>query len=121
MKVLAAKETGTPVTMLGQASFMYIRHGDIFLVAVTKQNSNVSLVFQFLYDLVEVFKAYFGGKFNEESIQNNFVLIYELLDETMDHGYPQIVAPNVLAEFIKVGKLKVDPRKLNSTDNPLDA
>jgi len=55
---------------------------------------------------VGVFKAYFGGKFNEESIRNNFVLIYELLDETMDHGYPQITAVNILTEYIKNGDVK---------------
>jgi hypothetical protein len=31
---------------------------------------------------VALFKAYFGGAFDEDSIRNNFVLIYELLDGT---------------------------------------
>jgi hypothetical protein len=29
---------------------------------------------------VGLFKAYFGGQFDEDAIRNNFVLIYELLD-----------------------------------------
>lgn len=29
---------------------------------------------------VHLFKSYFGGAFDEDSIRNNFVLIYELLD-----------------------------------------
>lgn len=37
-----------------------------------------------------LFKSYFGGEFSEQSIKNNFVLIYELLDETLDYGYPQV-------------------------------
>jgi len=40
---------------------------------------------QFLFKLVPLFRAYFGGKFDESSIRNNFVLIYELLDGT--HTY----------------------------------
>ena len=34
-------------------------------------------------------REYFGV-LEEESIRDNFVLIYELLDEVMDFGYPQI-------------------------------
>ena len=40
--------------------------------------------------VVTLFKSYFGGEFSEQSIKNNFVLIYELLDETLDYGYPQV-------------------------------
>ena len=36
-------------------------------------------------------------------MRNNFVLVYELLDETMDHGYPQITAVNILSSYIKEG------------------
>ena len=43
-------------------------------------NANATLVLQFLYTLVNIFKSYFGGLFDEDAIKNNFVLIYELLD-----------------------------------------
>ena len=33
-----------------------------------------------MHQEVALFKSYFGGAFDEDSIQNNFVLIYELLD-----------------------------------------
>ena len=48
-------------------------------MAVTKGNANAALVFEFLYRLVGLGKAYFG-KFDEEAVKNNFVLVYELLD-----------------------------------------
>ncbi len=41
--------------------------------------------------VVRLFKSYFGGEFTEQSIKSNFVLIYELLDETLDYGYPQVM------------------------------
>ena len=37
-----------------------------------------------------------GPLISEESIQDNFVLIYELLDECVDFGYPQITLSSVL-------------------------
>ena len=39
--------------------------------------------------IVTLFKSYFGGEFSEQSIKNNFVLIYELMDEILDFGFPQ--------------------------------
>lgn len=46
---------------------------------MTKSNANAALVFEFLYRLIALGKSYFG-KFDEEAVKNNFVLIYELLD-----------------------------------------
>ena len=37
-----------------------------------------------------MFKEYFR-ELEEESIRDNFVVIYELLDEMMDFGYPQVL------------------------------
>jgi AP-1 complex subunit mu len=38
---------------------------------------------------LQVFSEYFK-ELEEESIRDNFVIIYELLDELMDFGYPQV-------------------------------
>lgn len=38
-------------------------------------------MFEFLYRLIALGKGYFG-KFDEEAVKNNFVLVYELLDGT---------------------------------------
>lgn len=51
-------------------------------------------------------KEYFGS-LEEESIRDNFVLVYELLDEIMDHGYPQIAEVKVLKEYITQGAHKL--------------
>jgi len=131
LEVIVAKNVGVPVIHLDNSSFMYTRQGlvfsplpcplsgifpgDLYIVAVTKSNSNCTLVFQFLYKLVEVFKAYFGGVFEENSVRENFVLIYELLDETMDHGYPQITAVNLLTGYIKIGNVQ-DVKITTATD-----
>ena len=36
----------------------------------------------------------------EESIRDNFVICYELLDELVDFGYPQTTDAKILQEFI---------------------
>lgn len=45
----------------------------------------------------QVFCEYFK-ELEEESIRDNFVIIYELLDELMDFGYPQTTDSKILQE-----------------------
>jgi AP-2 complex subunit mu-1 len=39
---------------------------------------------------VDLFRSYFEGALDEGSVKRNFTLIYELLDEVMDFGFPQV-------------------------------
>jgi hypothetical protein len=49
---------------------------------------------------VEVFTEYFK-ELEEESIRDNFVVIYELLDEMMDFGHPQTTESKILQESVE--------------------
>lgn len=107
------------------------------MVATSKKNASVSLVFSFLYKIVQVgsqpfspyvwsgldhwvcrnnklssilavttnfcclqvFSEYFK-ELEEESIRDNFVIIYELMDELMDFGYPQTTDSKILQEWV---------------------
>ncbi len=40
------------------------------------------------------------GLLSEEAVRKNFVLVYELLDEVVDYGYPQNSSSEALKEFI---------------------
>lgn len=48
----------------------------------------------------KVLRDYFN-ELEEESIKDNFVITYELLDEMMDNGYPQTTEVKILREYIK--------------------
>jgi AP-1 complex subunit mu len=79
----------------------FIAYNDIYITCVAERSANLITIFVFLHKLISLFKTYFDS-FEEESLRDNFVLIYELLDEAMDNGYPQITEPGVLKKFIKV-------------------
>jgi len=79
IQVISNVNVRSPILTLGSTTFSHIRHENIYLVAVTKSNANAALVFEFLERLRGLGKAYFG-KFDEEAVKNNFVLVYELLD-----------------------------------------
>uniref|UniRef100_A0A8C2XDS7 Adaptor related protein complex 2 subunit mu 1a n=1 Tax=Cyclopterus lumpus TaxID=8103 RepID=A0A8C2XDS7_CYCLU len=78
----ARQQVRSPVTNIARTSFFHVKRSNIWLAAVTKQNVNAAMVFEFLYKMCDVMTAYFG-KISEENIKNNFVLIYELLDALM--------------------------------------
>ena len=61
--------------------------------------------------MVEILIDYFN-QLEEESIRDNFVLIYELLDEVCDHGYPQTTETKILKEYIKTesNRFKIDKK-----------
>ena len=46
-----------------------------------------------------MFKSYFT-ELEEESVRDNFVIIYELLDEVMDFGHPQTTDSKILQQYI---------------------
>mmetsp|Transcript_29512 Transcript_29512/g.95842 ORF Transcript_29512/g.95842 Transcript_29512/m.95842 type:complete len:434 (+) Transcript_29512:137-1438(+) len=99
-QVIASKEAGRlPVKVLDHTAFMFIKHGNMYAVAVSSGNAQAALAFQFLHELIKVLKSYFGD-FTEESVRNNFILIYELLDEVLDYGYPQNTSDDVLKMYI---------------------
>lgn len=79
IQVISNPQVRSPILTLGSTTFSHVKHENIYLVAVTKSNANAALVFEFLYRLIVLGKSYFG-KFDEEAVKNNFVLIYELLD-----------------------------------------
>lgn len=141
------------------ASLSNLQHNNVYILALTTKNSNVTAILVFLERLVEVrrqqlavhaacveppglasglslpprycvpslytpaphpaaalpalpnnclqiMREYFGV-LEEESIRDNFVLVYELLDEVCDHGYPQITEVKVLKEYITQGANKL--------------
>jgi AP-2 complex subunit mu-1 len=79
IQVISNAQVRSPILTLGSTTFSHVKHENIYLVAITKSNANAALVFEFLYRLIQLGRGYFG-KFDEEAVKNNFVLVYELLD-----------------------------------------
>lgn len=82
IQVISNAQVRSPILTLGSTTFSHVKHENIYLVAVTRSNANAALVFEFLYRFSALGRGYFG-KFDEDAVKNNFVLIYELLDGTI--------------------------------------
>jgi len=96
-----------PVVEEDGVSYIYVKYNNLYLLAITERNANSTMVLMYLYKLIEVFKEYFK-EIEEESIRDNFVVIYELMDEMMDFGYPQTTDAKILQEYITQQGYKLD-------------
>ena len=115
-KVLELEENNMkPLFTINDVHYCWIRHKNIYLVAVSKRNPDICMIFFFLHRLVDLLIGYFN-QLEEESIRDNFVLIYELLDEVVDHGYPQNTDAKLLKEYIKTSSYRLAFRKKVSTE-----
>jgi len=97
--IASPSQSPSPLITIGSTTFFHTRHNNLWLVSVTKNNANAPLVFDFMYKFISIARSYFG-KVDEESIKNNFVLIYELLDEILDFGIPQNSESETLKMYI---------------------
>jgi AP-1 complex subunit mu len=117
--ILDIEEEGQQVTPCFSSqgiNYMHIRHSNLYrellwlqscnsikyfifvtVLALSKRNSNAAEIILFLHRLTQVLVEYFK-ELEEESIRDNFVIIYELMDEMMDFGYPQTTESKILQE-----------------------
>ncbi|GFP80371.1 ap-3 complex subunit mu [Phtheirospermum japonicum] len=78
--------------------FQVVREGITFL-ACTQVEMPPLMAIEFLCRVADVLSDYLDG-LNEDLIKDNFVIVYELLDEMIDNGYPLTTEPNILREMI---------------------
>eukprot|EP00755_Sulcionema_specki_P007271 Sspe_Gene.5515::Locus_1822_Transcript_3_3_Confidence_0.714_Length_1564::g.5515::m.5515/K12393/AP1M; AP-1 complex subunit mu len=103
-----------PVFEVNGLTFAWVLHNNLYFVLVSKINCNASMLIVYLHKLLEVLQEYMENV-TEESIRDNFVVVYELLDEMMDFGYPQFTESKILTSFITQESHRL--RLLNDDDD----
>ncbi|KAJ4954962.1 hypothetical protein NE237_011745 [Protea cynaroides] len=78
--------------------FQIVREGVTFL-ACTQVEMPPLMGIEFLCRVADVLVDYLGG-LNEDLIKDNFVIVYELLEEMIDNGFPLTTEPNILRDMI---------------------
>lgn len=96
-----------PVVYDDGVTYMFIQYNNVYVMMASRQNCNAASLLLFLHRVVDVFKHYFE-ELEEESLRDNFVVVYELLDEIMDFGYPQYAEAKILSEFIKTDAYRME-------------
>ncbi|KAJ7133334.1 clathrin adaptor mu subunit [Mycena epipterygia] len=89
----------TPCFSSNGVNYTHVRHSNLYLLALSRRNSNAAEMIVFLDRFIQVLIEYFK-ELEEESIRDNFVVIYELMDEMIDFGVPQTTESKMLQEYI---------------------
>ena len=86
-------DNASPLIKTEECTFAYIKHSNVYIVATTRKNSNIVMLFTLLHRICQAMQEYFK-EVGEESIRDNFVIgYYELMDE--------LIAFGILQEYIR--------------------
>lgn len=88
-----------PVIATPKYCLIHIKRQDLYFLAVLQQETSPLLILEWLNRVAETLHEYLGV-LSEESVKDNFVTVYQLLDEMMDGGHVMTVESNILQELI---------------------
>eukprot|EP00917_Polyrhabdina_sp_WS-2016_P030013 GHVP01063941.1.p1 GENE.GHVP01063941.1~~GHVP01063941.1.p1 ORF type:complete len:416 (-),score=52.18 GHVP01063941.1:718-1965(-) len=102
MKVIAAKEAAElPIQSLSSIQYCHVMKDEIVFGAATKTNINVAMVASYLGTFLELFMSLVGvTSISESIVRTHLCLILEMLDETLDAGYPQVMDKELLKKLL---------------------
>jgi len=97
-----------PIITTPKYTLCHIQRNGLFFLTIIATETQPLLVFEFLHRVCDVFGQYFEPRWSEQQIRDNFVIVYQLIDEMMDNGIPFSTEPNALMEMIPPsGKIKI--------------
>ncbi|KAH8878221.1 AP-3 complex subunit mu-1 [Schistosoma japonicum] len=89
-----------PVLETPSNSLIHILRNNLYFLAVCANEISPLLVIEFLDCVNSIIEDYFGLA-TETSVKENVVLIYEILDEMLDGGFPLATESNILKEIVR--------------------
>ena len=93
------EEIAPPLFNIDGINFIYVKTDDLYIVISTLDNASPNYYLEVLDRIIKVINDHIGI-LNEETIRKNFVLIYEIIDEMIDFGYPQLSENEQVKEFV---------------------
>ncbi|XP_063244156.1 AP-3 complex subunit mu-1 isoform X1 [Bacillus rossius redtenbacheri] len=97
---VGSPEDMPPVIATPHHYLISIHRCSMFFVAVCMTEVPPLFVIEFLHRVVDTFEDYFS-ECTESIIKEHYVVVYELLDEMLDNGFPLATESNILKELIK--------------------
>ncbi|KAJ8676234.1 hypothetical protein QAD02_012020 [Eretmocerus hayati] len=97
---VSSPENTPPIIATPHHYLISIYRSSLFFVAVCTSEVPPLFVIEFLHRVVDTFSDYFA-ECTEAIIRENYVVVYELLDEMLDNGFPLATESNILKELIR--------------------
>mmetsp|Transcript_21285 Transcript_21285/g.27487 ORF Transcript_21285/g.27487 Transcript_21285/m.27487 type:complete len:484 (+) Transcript_21285:428-1879(+) len=89
-------------------TYFHVKRNGLIFGASSARNVSPNTVVELLSTIARIFKDY-CGTLSEEALRKNFILCYELLDEMIDYGYPQVIRTENLKSFVYNEPIVVEP------------
>ncbi|CEF62477.1 AP-3 complex subunit mu-2 [Strongyloides ratti] len=99
-KKVSCPEDVLPVIATPHHYLINVYHNNLYLIAVTTTETPPLMVIEFLHRVIQTLKEYFNDC-SDTVIKENIVIVFELLDEMLDNGFPLATELNILQELIK--------------------
>ncbi|CAM9606535.1 unnamed protein product, partial [Choristocarpus tenellus] len=93
-------EAVPPILQTSKYYLIHVCRDDVFLLATVTVDVMPLQVIEFLHRVFDIMGDYLG-RVDELAIKESFSLVYQLLEEMMDNGYPLTTEPNALKAMIK--------------------
>jgi len=106
----AKGEGDEPVFNIDGTQFLHSKKNGMYFAFAARSNVSPALTMELIDRIASIIKDY-CGVLTEEAIRKNFMLVYELIDEIVDFGYPQITSSEDLKAFVKSIPVLVDTEK----------
>ena len=115
-----------PVLQCGSWIFVYVKCDSIYLMMPVYGDANVVCLITFLHKFTGVLRSYLNSygqmqqpewQIDADSIRDNYILLYELFDETLDWGIPQLTEFSILKEYVRPQNTNVTESEKGDSDS----
>ncbi|CCW60158.1 unnamed protein product [Phytomonas sp. EM1] len=105
--VCTKKSDRCPVNIIDNLCYIHLTLSEIFIVMVANGNDDCFLCMQYMIRLLQTIQAYYES-INESVIKENFAVIQEIINESLDFGYPFLTEKACLIQVISESGIKED-------------
>lgn len=91
----------SPITTIQGNCYIYFKVGSLFMVMVAQSNVHCAAALQYGIRLVQVIVGYYKT-LTESVLRDNFAALLDIIDESVDFGYPLLTDAEALKQFISL-------------------
>ena len=99
LNILNEEEYIPPIMNIEGINFIHRKTEYLYFVISTLSNFSPNYYLEIIDRLMTVIEDHLGD-LSEETIRKNFLVIYEIIDEMIDFGYPQLSETEQVKEFV---------------------
>jgi len=103
--IFQEKNNSPPIFESFGNHFIVHKHHDIFAIGVVSSDKFSLFNSEIVVTMVKYIEQYLGGPLNMSRLKADFFVVYEVIDQCISFGFPNIDDSNVLKRFVPLPKI----------------